>query len=312
VGDVTADYLALRRAAGAAVSRRAVVRASGPETRRFLQGQLSQDVEGLVPGEARWTLLLEPQGKVVAWLRVWGRPDPDELLLDVEPELAARVLARLERFKLRTRCELELLEWDLVSVRGPEAPSAGELAADAVLAAEVPWPGVGGVDLLGEVVGVPDGVPVVGTDAVRSVRIEAGWPTNVDELAADDEPSVIPGEAGRWLVEASVSFTKGCYTGQELVARVDARGNNTPRHLRGVVLGTNVLPPVGARIVDDGVERGALTSVGESLDLRAPVALAFVHRSVEPPASVELRWRAPDGSEALAPAQVRELPLLDR
>jgi glycine cleavage system aminomethyltransferase T len=95
-----------------------------------------------------------------------------------------------------------------------------------------------------------------------------------------------------------------------LVARVDSRGNNTPRRLRGIVVGTNVLPPVGAEIVVDGVVRGALTSVGESLDLRAPVALAFVHRSVEVPSEVLLRWSAPDGAPAEAPAQVRELPLI--
>ncbi len=138
------------------------------------------------------------------------------------------------------------------------------------------------------------------------MRIEQGWPAMGHEL--DD--SVIPGEAGQWLIDASVSFTKGCYTGQELVARVDSRGNNTPRHLRGVVLGTNVLPPVGAELVVDGQVRGSLTSVGESLDLRAPVALGYVHRSVEVPCEAELRWSAADGDETVAAVQVRELPLV--
>ena len=125
------------------------------------------------------------------------------------------------------------------------------------------------------------------------------------------DESVIPGEAGQWLVDASVSFTKGCYTGQELVARVDSRGNNTPRRLHGLVLSTNVLPPVGAEVVVDGEVRGTLTSVGESLDLRAPVALGYVHRSVETPCDVTLRLSSADGAdEVTASATVRDLPLI--
>jgi folate-binding protein YgfZ len=116
----------------------------------------------------------------------------------------------------------------------------------------------------------------------------------------------IPVEAGQWLIDASVSFTKGCYTGQELVARIDSRGGNVPRHLRGIVVGTNVVPPVGATVEVDGKEVGAITSVAESLERRAPVALAYVRRAVEPPADVTLTWEG--GS---APARVEELPLVN-
>ena len=78
------------------------------------------------------------------------------------------------------------------------------------------------------------------------------------------------------------------------------------------MLGTNVLPPVGAEIVVDGEARGTITSVGESLDLRAPVALGFLHRSVEVPCDATLRWPSPDGAddEVVAPAAVRDLPLI--
>ena len=92
------------------------------------------------------------------------------------------------------------------------------------------------------------------------------------------------------------------------MARIDSRGSNVPRRLRGVVLGANVLPPLGATVhgpAGDGAEVGRLTSVGESLDLRAPVALAYVRRAVEPPADVTVRW--PGGE---APARVRALPLI--
>jgi len=309
--DVTADYLALRRDVAAVHTTTEVIRAFGPESATFLQGQLSADVAALGPGEWAWSLLLEPQGKVVAWIRVWGRPGDDEVLLDVGGGAGQVVLDRLNRFRLRVRTELELLSWECVSLRGPNCPAPEDVDVRSELRAPVSWPGVGGVDLLGPAVAVPDGVHQSGTEAFESVRIECGWPAMGAEFLASGEPSVIPAEAGAWLVDASASFTKGCYTGQELVARVESRGSNTPRHLRGVVLGENVLPPVGAEVVVDDKVRGTLTSVGESLDLRAPVALAFMHRSVDPGASAVLRWSSGSGDTVEAAAQVRALPLID-
>jgi len=309
--DVTADYLALRRDVAAVHTTTEVIRAFGPESATFLQGQLSADVAALGPGEWAWSLLLEPQGKVVAWIRVWGRPGDDEVLLDVGGGAGQVVLDRLNRFRLRVRTELELLSWECVSLRGPNCPAPEDVDVRSELRAPVSWPGVGGVDLLGPAVAVPDGVHQSGAEAFESVRIECGWPAMGAEFLASGEPSVIPAEAGAWLVDASASFTKGCYTGQELVARVESRGSNTPRHLRGVVLGENVLPPVGAEVVVDDKVRGTLTSVGESLDLRAPVALAFMHRSVDPGASAVLRWSSGSGDTVEAAAQVRALPLID-
>lgn len=309
MGDVTSDYLALRRDVAAVRQPREVLRAFGADAATFLQGQLSADVIGLRAGEWTWSLLLEPQGKLVAWVRVWGRPGANELLLDVGDGAGQAVLDRLNRFRLRVKVELELLHWDCVSLRGPNCPAAPDVAVRSELRAPVDWPGVPGVDLLGPEVAIPHGVHEAGLEAFESVRIECGWPEMGAEFPVDGEPSVIPAEAGQWLVDRSVSFTKGCYTGQELVARVDSRGSNTPRKLRGVVLGQNVLPPVGAALQLDEREVGSVTSVGESLDLRAPVALAFVHRSVDPPAEVQVTWSGPDGAVHRAPAQVRELPL---
>lgn len=309
--DVTSDYLALRRDVGAVRVHREVVRAFGPDSATFLQGQLSADVVGLAPGEWRRSLLLDPQGKLVAWVRVWGRRGDDELLIDVGDGAGQAVLDRLNRFRLRVHTELELLRWECVSVRGPNCPAPDQVQARAELRAPVEWSGISGVDLIGPGVDMPEGIPEVGIDAFEAVRIECGWPEMGAEFPVGVEPSVIPAEAGAWLVDASVSFTKGCYTGQELVARVDSRGSNTPRRLRGLVLGENVLPPVGAQVVVDGEVRGSLTSVAESLDLRAPVALAFVHRSVEPPAEVTVRWSGADATPREAVAQVRELPLID-
>jgi len=300
--DVTADYLALRREVGAVEVPRDVVVASGPDTETFLQGQLSQDVTALAVGASAPSLLLSPQGKLVVWLRV-SRPAPDVMALDTDAGWGDALVARLERFKLRTRCDLERrADWRCVALRGPRVADLDLHATGAVVVADGGWGVVEGRDLLGPDVIVPAGVRRCGFDAYQNVRIECGVPV----MGAELDEGTIPAEAG--IVEPSVSWTKGCYTGQELVARIDSRGTNVPRRLRGVVLGTNVLPPPGATLhtlTGDGAEVGRLTSVGESLDLRAPVALAYVRRGVEPPADVTVRW--PGGE---APARVLELPLV--
>jgi aminomethyltransferase len=126
-------------------------------------------------------------------------------------------------------------------------------------------------------------------------------------MGAELTERTIPAETG--LVERTVSFTKGCYTGQELVARIDSRGSRVPRHLRGVVVQGADAPPVGAALFGEGGqgerELGQLTSVALSPTLGGPVALAYVRREVEPPAEVVLRW---DSGEA--PARVEALPLV--
>ena len=116
------------------------------------------------------------------------------------------------------------------------------------------------------------------------------------------DEGTIPAEAG--VVDMSVSFTKGCYTGQELVARIDSRGGNVPRRLRGVVVGEGPAP-VGAAVMADGKEAGRLTSVAYSPGLGATVALAYIRRAVEPPAEVVVEW---DGGSS--PARVEALPLV--
>jgi folate-binding protein YgfZ len=199
---------------------------------------------------------------------------------------------RLERFKLRIKCELEPVPWRCLAIRGPKAHALAE-------GTDADWPGLPGVDQVGDDIGVPPGVRECDLGAYEAVRIEAGVPVMGREL----DESTIPAEAG--VVDRAVSFTKGCFTGQELVARIDSRGGNVPRHLRGIVIGTNVVPPVGARVEADGKEVGALTSVAESLERRAPVALAYVRRAVEPPADVTVSW---DGGSVQA--RVETLPLV--
>jgi folate-binding protein YgfZ len=289
--DLAADYWALRHEAGAVWLPRDFIRAAGPDTFTFLQGQLSQDVATLAVGASVWSLLLQPQGKVEALLRITRTAD-DEAVLDTDGGAGEHLRAALERFKLRVKAELSPLDWKCLAVRGPQAHDVAE-------GIDTDWPGLPGVDIVGEAPAVPDGVRMCDLQAYEAVRVEAGVPMMGREI----DEKTIPAEAG--IVERTVSFTKGCFTGQELVARIDSRGGNVPRHLRGIVVTTNVLPPVGATIEADGKSVGAITSVAESLERKAPVALAYVRRGIEPPADVTVTW---DGGSA--PARVESLPLV--
>lgn len=299
------DYEALRNEVGAAWVPRDFVRVSGPAAVSYLQGQLSQDVENMSVGASAESLLLSPQGKIEALVRV-TRTDGDEMLLDVDGGHGEAVVERLRRFKLRTKADIEAAEgWQCLSVRGPAVANLG-LASRRWDGLTLPadWPGLPGFDLLGTRPSVPEGVRVCGIAAWEAVRIEAGIP----RMGAELTERTIPAEAG--VVERTVSFTKGCFTGQELVARIDSRGSRVPRHLRGVVMSGpgGVAPSVGAVVMGEGGERelGQLTSVAMSSSL-GPVALAYVRREIEPPADVVVRW-----ADEQVPARVENLPLVPR
>lgn len=289
-------YRALRGAGARVATARDLLWVRGADTVAFLQGQLSADVAGLVEGASTRSFLLEPQGKVSAWLRVSRRGDA--VALDVEPGRGAPALARLERFKLRTDADIELIEAvPTTSVRGV---GVGEWSGSVEhLGAPAGWPGLDGYDLLGAFEGPAGELPAASLDALEAVRIECGVPANGTDLT----DATIPAEAGPWVIDASVSFTKGCYTGQELVARIDSRGGQVPRPLRGLVVETETPPPVGSPIVLDRTEVGTITSSAWSPGLGAAVALAPVARSVSPGRRVEVVVGA-----VSTPAELRTVP----
>jgi folate-binding protein YgfZ len=304
-------YTALRESAGVHRLPRDVVSVSGPDAASYLQGQCSQDVLALQPGAGAEALLLSPQGKIDVYLRV-TRVSDDRFVLDTDEGFGAATTQRLERFRLRTKVTIEPLDWECVGLRGPEAAERVIGAPELVLPVE--WEGLSGVDLLGP---APAGgwstwvddqaVPCddAGWDAAR---IEAGVPVNGQEVVEGS----IAAELG--LVDRTVSFTKGCFTGQELVARLDARGSNVPWRLSGVVFDggpDDPRPQSGAPVFDLEGSRdvGRLTSVAWSPGLGCGVALVRLHRSVTPPTGVLLRWEDADGSRSLE-AEARPLPLV--
>ncbi len=256
---------------------RDVVRVAGPDATTYLQGQLSQDVAALAVGGSAETFVLQPTGKVDAWMRV-SRSGDDEYLLDMDAGWGAAVVARLTRFLLRTDCVVEPVDHGLVTVLDAEP---GALPApDGGLALDVAWTGLTAVDLLGPGVGVPDGVAEADPAVWEARRIAAGIPAMGTEM--DD--STIPGATG--VVDRSASFTKGCYTGQELVARVDSRSAGTPTRLVRAS-GDGPVPTAGVAITLDGVEAGVLTSAAPAPNGDGFVALASVRRAVEVPAVVD-------------------------
>ncbi len=293
---VIEDYKALRESAGAVELPHDFVRAAGPDVVAFLQGQLSQDVARMAIDGSTWALLLQPQGKVVAFLRVL-RLSEEEFVLETDAGFGPAVVERLNRFKLRVKCDLDPLAWTCLAIRGPDAAEAAASGTGHAVGAD--WPGLPGVDLIGEAPAASADARRCAPEVYEAVRIEAGIPVMGREI----DEKTIPAEVG--VVDRSVSFTKGCYTGQELVARIDSRGGNVPRRLRGVVVAGHAPPPVGASLEVDGKRVGELTSVAMSPGFDATVALALVRRAVEAPAEVVVAW---DGQTATARVEV--LPLV--
>jgi folate-binding protein YgfZ len=295
MGDPAADYGVLRGDVAALWLDRDMVRVAGPDAVGFLQGQCSQDVAALAVGGSAWSLVLQPQGKVDALVRA-TRTAVDAIVLDVDGGFGDLLIGRLARFKLRVKAEMDTLEWRCLALRGPGAAASGATVVDPeVLVADAGWPGLPGVDLLGPAPQAPAGVELIGDAAYQIARIESGIPA----MGAELTERTIPAEAG--IVERTVSFTKGCYTGQELVARIDSRGGHVPRHLRGIVI--DGAAPAGAAVVVAGKTVGALTSVAATPD--GTVALAYVGRDVVPPAPALVTW---EGGRAAA--RVEALPIV--
>jgi folate-binding protein YgfZ len=304
--DTLADYQHLRDDVGAYNLERDFVRLDGPEAASYLQGQCSQDLSGLEVGASADTLLLAPDGKITALVRIVRLGD-EVFCVDVDGGHGDAVLQRLARFKLRSRFDLDRLDWSCVALRGPVLPAPGAVRAPAVVPFE--WNGWRGVDLLGpaDSIEVPDSVHWCGESAWEAARIESGIPVMGRELTE----GVIPAEAG--VVERTVSFTKGCFTGQELVARIDSRGASVPHHLEGLVVVGSPDPValVGAELVVEDKDKavGRVTSAAWCPGVGSVCALAYVHRSVSVLGQVLVVPPSADRTDALS-ASVRALPLL--
>jgi folate-binding protein YgfZ len=295
----------------------------------FLNGQVTNELADLAPGEGRYAAFLTHKGKMLGDLRILATGEgaggaPVELQLDTERVALQELFDMIRRFKVGYDVELHkrTLERGLLSLIGPESdrvagtdgPGPGadaramlpseehanvrvEIGAIAALAIRTDV----GIDLLCDAADterlrealLARGAQAVSEQAAECVRIERGRP----RYGADIDQSTIPQEAG--LNERAVSFTKGCYVGQETVARLYYKGKPN-RHLRGLRLSAPVAGGEELRLGERTV--GHVGSVALSPTL-GPIALALVRREAEPGDTVQV-------GEASVSAQVVELPFL--
>jgi folate-binding protein YgfZ len=244
-----------------AARERAFVRVAGPDACDYLHRMVSNDVESLQVGDACPALLLTAKARLIAPLVVWRRSGDDFLLL-TEPELGEPVRAHLTRMRLRAQCEIEPEEHRSVLVFGGEG-----IATDFPGAVEVLDSGL---------------EPTLGADELERRRVEAGVPRWGREL--DDR--ILPAEAG--LDATHVNFGKGCYPGQEPIARLHYRGKAN-RALR--VLELADVPPYDAELVHEGKVVGRVTSAVRRPD-GSVVALGYVRVEVPDDARLELAHAA--------------------
>ena len=243
-----------------AVARRprGFVRVSGPDAADFLQRMLSNDVVALRVGDACEAMLLTPKARVIALLRVLRRRDEDFLLL-TEPELRETVRSQLLRARFSAKAEIE-----------PEEHESFVLLGDVARGMPIADYGVPASEVLDEA--PPAGARAAAEEELERLRILAGTPRHGREI--DDR--VLPAEAG--LVERAVSLTKGCYPGQEPIARLHYRGHAN-RELRVLEIEGGAVPPYDAELTLDGKTVGRVTSAARDGDGRV-VALGYVRKHV--------------------------------
>lgn len=269
---------------------RMCVEAVGADAVSYLHSQLSNDIRSLPIGHSCQSFVLDPNGKIVALVRV-SRLLESVVLLDTDavPGLSDLLLARLNRFKIRVDVQLSASFRTGIAVRSledePIPNSTRELLAGSRTFVADAWWGDGrAVDVLpasdDEVLDIGRfgenlGVPVDGANSLEEERVRRGWPAMGCELLSGETLVAATGLAG-----SAVNFTKGCYPGQELVERMDSRGSSAPRTLRRIrvndlheAVGRSI--GIDEAITIDGTEVGAITSMSGEW------ALIYVSRLIE-------------------------------
>jgi folate-binding protein YgfZ len=289
--ELDAQYRQLREECGLLErSARGKLRLSGADATEFLQGQLTNDIEALAPGAGCYSALLDRKGHMQADMRVLALAD-GAIWIDTEAEALERVRRHLDTYKIGRAVELEDMTSSraIISLIGPASESVAGTAAGpehsqrAVTIGGADCVAVatgGGIDLICDAEAAPAvrsallaaGAAEVSDEAAEIVRVESGVP----RFGIDVGTATMPAEAG--LVGRAVSFTKGCYIGQETVARLHYRGRPN-RHLRGLRL--SGAAERGDPLLLGGKEVGLLGSFCVSPRF-GPIGMAVVRREAEP------------------------------
>lgn len=314
-GEVSAEYAALR--GGAMLidrSARGRMRVAGAPAREMVAGLVTNDVVSLEPGMGQYAAALTPKGKIVADIRIFAHED--HLLIDVPPRAylgwqtmvrkyinprlapyrdesaALRDIGIFGRDAREIVAAIAEVSSGTLAGLAPYAHLSAEVAGHTVQVTRVPELGLEGYELIAPAAAAEElwqrasaaGATPGGLLAWEIARIEAGRP----EWGIDIDDNTIPQEANFDELHA-ISYTKGCYVGQEVVARVHFRGR-VNRHLRGILCAPGKLPTTGAELFSaDGKVVGDIRSSALSPRLGA-IALAMVRREVEPGATLQVRW----------------------
>ena len=324
-GELSAEYRAAREAVGV-IDRSNVgkVVVTGRDRQAFLQGMLSNDVKSLAPGQGAAAAFLDAHGKVMALLDVYVCDD--RVLIELPPGLTEKTLALIDHFLISEKAYFEAADESFVvlAVEGPGSPAllstlAGrnlELAPHQHVEAAIAGAPVrvirrsetGGtgfqcwtMPMHGTALWramVEAGARPVGSEALDILRVEAGVPWYGRDV---DEAVILP----ETRLEQLVSYNKGCYIGQEVVARVKYRGH-VNRALSGLVLEGDRVPAAGSAVVAEDRDIGRITSAVRSMALGRPIALGYVRREHLAPGSAVSVVDA----GAQIPARVAELPFV--
>jgi folate-binding protein YgfZ len=333
-GNPEAEHDAVRRDAGMAdLSQRGMLRVTGDDRVKWLQSIISNDLLPLAPGQGMYSSLLTHKGKMVSYFRVFILPD--SVLIEDVGEIGATTFQALRKFLLYgTKAKLENLgqSWNLLLVSGPRAPEiiravfgvdvtsleplqilthdgggqprmfirseeTGETDIEILLpgdAASEVWPRLW-------TAGQPLGLAAFGAEAREVLRLEAGLPKAGTELTE----AIVPPEAN--LEGKAFSLSKGCYPGQEVVARMDTYGN-IRRRMVTLLLESAIVPPQGAKVFSGDREVGWISSAARSRAFAATIALAFPLRDFSAPGTS----LAVEVGEQRHEATVRAMPLYQR
>jgi folate-binding protein YgfZ len=305
-GDPLAEHGALRQSAGLLdLSFRGRLCVLGTDRQRFLNGQVTNNVKDLKTGQGCYAALVTAKGRMQSDLNIYCLEN--EILLDIEPGLSATVQTRLEKFIIAEDAQVADVgpHYGLLSVQGPKAAalieqlslglaipeqlmaltSAHHPALGEIYLTNRPRIGSAGFDLfvpagsLRALAGALSAAALTlgarwcGWNALETARIEAGIP----RFGADMDETNLPPEAG--LDNCAISYSKGCYIGQEVIARIRTYGQ-VAKSLRGLRVAGDAsqLPRRGDKLFQGGKEAGYVTSAVASPILKANIALAYVRR----------------------------------
>ena len=305
-GDVQAEGRRLAESAGVLdLSFRGRICLTGADRMRFLHGQVTNDIKGLQVGAGCYAALVTAKGKMQSDMNVYCLPE--ELLLDFEPGFAETVTKRLEQYLVADEVQVVdvAAQYGLMSLQGPQSTAVvkqlelfDELPPDPYKFFRVAHPVLGEIYLARNARVGSDGFDVFvpasafgavfdrlvaaagsvggglcGWTALETARIEAGIP----RFGQDMDESCLPQECG--IERRAVSYTKGCYIGQEVLNRLHTMGH-VNRELRGLCLADDLkqLPQKGDKLFHDAKEAGFVTSAARSQRLSKNIALGFVRR----------------------------------